>query len=203
MYDIIDVIQNIQTLYENNSSLAALKDVERVFDEMDMYVYKNWIDGELAYGPKVDRHWITAGFMWPRDRMPDPMAAKRLMEIGCKISYQKTHLMEARQIRKPDDIRPGTKKGKMDRKPIWVVEVTMPKKLVFDIYKGYMNKMREELGDDGVKSQPPTPLDTNAASQLNPMTAPPPIPGAQASPGAPGAPAPGGMGSPSPLGAPA
>jgi len=200
MYDIIDVIQNIQTLYENNSSLAALKDVERVFDEMDMYVYKNWIDGELAYGPKVDRHWITAGFMWPRDKMPDPMAAKRLMEIGCKISYQKTHLMEARQIRKPDDIRPGTKKGKMDRKPIWVVEVTMPKKLVFDIYKGYMNKMREELGDDGVKSQPPTPLDTNAASQLNPMTAPPPIPGAQASPGAP---APGGMGSPSPLGAPA
>jgi hypothetical protein len=167
---------------------------------MDMYVYKNWIDGELAYGPKVDRHWITAGFMWPRDKMPDPMAAKRLMEIGCKISYQKTHLMEARQIRKPDDIRPGTKKGKMDRKPIWVVEVTMPKKLVFDIYKGYMNKMREELGDDGVKSQPPTPLDTNAASQLNPMTAPPPIPGAQASPGAP---APGGMGSPSPLGAPA
>jgi hypothetical protein len=111
--------------------------------------------------------------------------------------------MEARQIRKPDDIRPGTKKGKMDRKPIWVVEVTMPKKLVFDIYKGYMNKMREELGDDGVKSQPPTPLDTNAASQLNPMTPPPPIPGVQASPGAPGAPAPGGIGSPSPLGAPA
>jgi hypothetical protein len=203
MHDIIDVIQNIQTLYENNSSLAALKDVERVFDEMDMYVYKNWIDGELAYGPKVERHWITAGFMWPRDKMPDPMAAKRLTEIGCKISYQKTHLMEARQIRKPDDIRPGTKKGKMDRKPIWVVEVTMPKKLVFDIYKGYMNKMREELGDDGVKSQPPTPLDTNAAAQLNPMSAPPPIPGAQATPGAPGAPAPGGMGAPSPLSAPA
>jgi hypothetical protein len=199
MHDIIDVIQNIQTLYENNSSLAALKDVERVFDEMDMYVYKNWIDGELAYGPKVERHWITAGFMWPRDKMPDPMAAKRLMEIGCKISYQKTHLMEARQIRKPSDIRPGTKKGYMDRKPIWVVEVTMPKKLVFDIYKGYMNKMREELGDDGVKSQPPTPLDTNAASQLNPMIAPPPIPGAQATPGAPVA---GGMGSPSPLSAP-
>jgi hypothetical protein len=55
----------------------------------------------------------------------------------------------------------------MDRKPIWVVEITMPKKLVFDIYKGYMNKMREELGDNGMKTQPPTPLDTNAANQLN------------------------------------
>jgi hypothetical protein len=195
MHDIIDVITNIQDLYENNSSLAALKDFERVLDEMDMYVYKNWIDGELAYGPKVDRHWVTAGFMWPRDKMPDPMAAKRLMEIGCKIGYQKTHLMEAREIKKPDDIRPGTKKGKMDRKPIWVVEITMPRKLVSDIYKGYMNRMREELGDDGMQTQPPTPLDTNAAMQTNtaptaPMTGG--MPGGQPGsvPGAPPAGAP-------------
>ena len=45
MHDILDVIQNIQDLYENNSSLAVLKDFERVLDEMDMYVYKNWQDG--------------------------------------------------------------------------------------------------------------------------------------------------------------
>jgi hypothetical protein len=197
MHDIIDVITNIQELYENNSSLAALKDFERVLDEMDMYVYKNWIDGELAYGPKVERHWVTAGFMWPRDQMPDPMAAKRLMEIGCKIGYQKTHLMEAREIKKPDDIRPGTKKGKMDRKPIWVVEITMPRKLVSDIYKGYMNRMREELGDDGMQTQPPTPLDTNAAMQTNtapiaPMTGG--LPGGQPG-GIPGTP-PAGLGAP-------
>ena len=193
MHDIIDVITNIQELYENNSSLAALKDFERVLDEMDMYVYKNWSEGELASGPKVERHWITASFMWPRDQMPDPMAAKRLMEIGCKVSYQKTHLMEARPIKTPGDIRPGTKKGYMDRKPIWVVEVTMPKKLVADIYKGYMNRMREELGDDGLKTQPPTPLDTNAANQLNTApVAPPPMAGGMPPPGAPVTPPPGG-----------
>lgn len=178
MHDIVDVITNIQELYENNSSLAALKDFERVLDEMDMYVYKNWIEGELAYGPRVERHWITAGFMWPRDQMPDPMAAKRLQEIGCKISYQKTHLMEAREIKKPDDIRPGTRKAFMDRKPIWIVEVQMPKKLVFDIYKGYMNKMRNEMGEDGLAQQPPTPLDTNAATQLDTAPAAAPVPGA-------------------------
>ena len=37
MHDILDVIRNIQDLYENNSSLAVLKDFERVLDEMDMY----------------------------------------------------------------------------------------------------------------------------------------------------------------------
>ena len=144
MHDIKDVIKNIESIYESNSNLAALKDFERVLDEVNMYVYENWIDGEIAYGPKLDRHWITAGFMWPRDKMPDPMAAKRLSELGCKIKYKKTHIIEARKIKSPDDIRPGTKKGHLDHKPIWVVEITMPKKLAFDMYKGYMDKLREE-----------------------------------------------------------
>jgi len=198
-HDILDVIQNVQELYENNSNLAALKDFERVLDEMDMYVFKNWIDGELAYGPRVDRHWITAGFMWPKDKMPDPEAGKRLLELGCRITYQKSHLLEARKIRKPEDIRPGTKKGKLDRKPVWVVEVTMPKKLVFDVYKGYMNKMREEMGADGLKTNTPTPLDTNAAQQISPMPSAPPMGGAPGGSG--GAPTPGG-GAGAPMGAP-
>ena len=89
MHDILDVIKNIESIYESNSSLAALKDFERVLAETNMYVYENWEEGEIAYGPKIDRHWITTGFMWPRDKMPDPMAAKRLTDLGCKIKYQK------------------------------------------------------------------------------------------------------------------
>jgi len=146
-HDILDVIRNIQDLYENNSSLAVLKDFERVFEETDMYAYENWEDGELAYGPKVDRHWITAGFMWDRDKMPNPIAAKRLTELGCKVKYQKSHLLEPREIRTPEDIRPNSKKGHLDRKPVWIVEVQMPKKIAFDIYKGYMDKMKNDYKD--------------------------------------------------------
>lgn len=144
MYDILDVIQNIQDLYENNSSMAILKDFERVLDEMDLYVYDNWIDGELAYGPKVDRHWISAAFMWPHDKMPDPQGGKRLLDLGCKVNYEKSHVIEPRAIKKQSDIRPGTKKGKLDRKAVWVVEIQMPKKVAFDMYKGYMSKMKDE-----------------------------------------------------------
>jgi hypothetical protein len=146
-HDILDVIRNIQDLYENNSSLAVLKDFERVLEETDMYAYENWEDGELAYGPKVDRHWITAGFMWDHKKMPNPIAAKRLTELGCKVKYQKSHLLEPREIRTPEDIRPNSKKGKLDRKPIWIVEIQMPKKVAFDIYKGYMDKMKNDYED--------------------------------------------------------
>jgi hypothetical protein len=144
MRDILEVIKNVESIYNNNSSLAILKDFERVLDEMDMYVYKNWQDGELASGPKVDRHWVTAEFMWDYDKMPDPVAAKRLTELGCKVTFQKTQKVEPRKIRTPDDLRPGTRKGKLDSKPIWVVEIAMPKKLVFDIFNGYMDRIREE-----------------------------------------------------------
>ena len=144
MHDILDIIRNIDDLYENNTSLAILKDFERVLDEMDMYVYENWEDGELAYGPQVDRHWITAGFMWPKEKMPNPIAAKRLLDLGCKVKYEKSHLIEPRKIRSEEDFRPGTKKGKLDRKPIWIVEIQMPKKIAFDMYRGYMDKMKEE-----------------------------------------------------------
>ena len=188
-HDILDVIRNIDELYENNSSLAVLKDFERVLDEMDMYVYENWEDGELAYGPKVDRHWITAGFMWEREKMPNPVAAKRLTELGCKVTYQKSHLLEPRKIRTHEDIRPGTKKGHLDRKPIWIVEITMPKKIAFDIYKGYMDKMKNENKSEEGKPTEGTPP-AGAAAPTPPAPAgggAPPAPAGGGAPPAPGA----------------
>ena len=146
MLDILDIIKNVNTVYTTNSSLSVLKDFERVLDEMDIYVYKNWEDGELIEGPFVKRHWITSSFMWPQDKMPDPMAGKRLLDYGCKVLFKQSHFIKPRQVKKPDDIRPGTKKGKLDKYPIWIVEISMPKKLVDDIFNGYMTKMRENMG---------------------------------------------------------
>ncbi len=178
MYDILDVIKNIQDLYENNSSMAILKDFERVLEEMDLYVYDNWIDGELAYGPKVDRHWITAAFMWPKDKMPDPIGGQRLLDLGCKVHFEKSHLVEPRAIRTHDDFRPGTKKGRLDRKPVWIVEIRMPKKVAFDMYKGYMAKMKEE---QTTKEAPQAGAPAGGATT--------PAPTAPAAPAAGGAPA--------------
>lgn len=145
MRDILDIIENIDTIYNSNSSLAILKDYERVFDELDLYVFENWSDGELISGPQVDRHWVTCSFMWPKNKMPDPEAAKRLSEYGCQIKYIRDTLIQPRKIKTPDDIRPGTKKGKLDESPIWVVEICMPKKLMLEVFRGYHNQLMDEL----------------------------------------------------------
>ena len=140
MQDVLDIIKNIESIYDSNTSFQVLKDFERVLDELDIYVYKNWKEGELCEGPKIDRHWVTCCFMWPQDEMPDPQGGKRLLDYDCKVSYSKSHLIVPRKIEEPDDIRPGTKKGKLDRKPIWVVTIKMPKKLIADIYTGYRDE---------------------------------------------------------------
>ena len=133
MHDVMDIIKNVESIYDSNTAFNVLKDFEKVLDELDIYVYKNWEDGELAMGPDIDRHWITCAFMWDKNNMPDPMGGKRLLDYDCKVRYKKDTLIVPRKITKPDDVRPGSKKGKLDRKPIWIVEIQMPKKLIIDI----------------------------------------------------------------------
>jgi hypothetical protein len=147
MQDIIDIIKNLQTLTTNDGTFKILKDFERVIDELDLYVFKNWEDGELYSGPTVDRYTVTCEFMWPKENMPDPSAAARLLDYGCKVSYEKSHIMVPRKIKSPEDFRPGTKKGKIDAHPIWIVKISMPKKLMQDIYQGYENKENQAIAD--------------------------------------------------------
>jgi hypothetical protein len=115
--------------------------------------------------------------MWDRENMPDPMGGKRLLDYDCKVSYKKDHLIVPRKIKKPDDIRPGTKKGKLDRSPIWVVEILMPKKLIADIYSG-----SPDIPTEVEVQQAPAPgtAPEIAASPVDTTTPPPaPAPGGE------------------------
>lgn len=145
MADILDIIENINSIYNSNNALDILKDYERVFDELDLYVFENWDEGEIVAGPKVERHWVTCEFMWPKNKMPNPEAAKRLSEYGCQVKYKRDTLIKPRKVKTPDDIRPGTKKGKLDEHPIWIVEVSMPKKLMLEVFRGFKGQMAEEI----------------------------------------------------------
>lgn len=147
MADIKDVIKNIENIYGSTTSLGLLKDFERVIDELDIYAYDNWIDGELVSGPKEGRYFVECTFMWPEEQMPDPKGGLRLLDYGCKVKFAESKIAKVRKIRKPDDIRPGTRKGKIDHEDIWMVKITMPKKLMTDINRGYRNLDKNKVED--------------------------------------------------------
>ena len=168
MKDVIDIINNISGIYESDMSFTVLKDFERVLDDLDIYVYENWAEGELVSGPNITRHWVSCQFMWDLNKMPDPMGGKRLLDYDCKVTYKKDSLIKPRRIRKPDDVRPGTKKGKLDVYPIWIVEIMMPKKLIADIYGGY--KAMNDFTVDPA-TQPSVPAEQQSAEGAADATA--------------------------------
>ena len=136
MHDVLDIIKNVQSLYAVGPTLGILKDFERVIDELDVYVFQNWADGELLSGPIDSRHFVTCAFMWPADKMPDPAGGQRLLDKGCKVTYKKDELLKPRQIKGPEDYRPGTTKGKIDAHDRWGVEIKMPKELIGNFKHG-------------------------------------------------------------------
>lgn len=147
MADLKDIITNIEHIYGSVTSLGLLKDFERVIDELDVYVYENWIDGELVSGPKESRYWVECTFMWPKEKMPEPRGGLRLIEYGCQVQFAETKFAKVRKIKKPGDIRPGTRKGKIDHEDVWMVKITMPKKLMNDIDRGYRNLDKNKVED--------------------------------------------------------
>lgn len=169
MADIKDIITNIEQIYGSNNSLNLLKDFERVIDELDVYVYENWMDGELVVGPKESKYFVECTFMWPKDKMPEPQGGKRLLEYGCQVRVAESMLNKVRRIKTPDDIRPGTRKGKIDQAPVWMIKIAMPKKLMADINRGYKEldkyKVEDVLARNSQVQMQPEPAEQAPADE--------------------------------------
>ena len=62
-------------------------------------------------------------------------------------------MLKPREIKSPEDYRPGTVKGKIDAHPIWVVEIKMPKQLI-----GNMKHGEDEIDSTDAKDETSTGL---------------------------------------------
>ena len=134
--DFVSIIDTIRGVYMSDGSMSTLLDFERVLDEADVYAFKNWIIGELVQGPVIGRYSAKCTFMWPYKLMPDPRAALRLMNIGCKVAYAKSSIKVPVEVKDYEDFVPGTRYPKMTKKSIWFVQVEIPFELMDDIKEG-------------------------------------------------------------------
>jgi hypothetical protein len=185
--NIRNIIDNVKQIYLTDSALETLMDFERVLDELDLYAFENWKKGELVKGPDYERYFVTCTFMWPKKMMPDPDGGVRLLDYGCEVRYIREMLEYPIQVKSYDDFKPGTKMNKMATKPVWLVEITMPKKLMQDITKGSIELEGETISAEDIEQAYETGADedvyqgpdTNPAG-VAPAPAPAPAPGAPA-----------------------
>ena len=134
-----------------DSSLLSLMDFERVIDELDVYVFDNWKKGELVEGPIYEKYFVTCTFMWPYKLMPDPRGGEKLLDYGCQIKYKKDVLKYPVKVKSPDDFVSGTRMPRMSQSPVWLVEITMPKKLMQEIHQGSVELENEKIDAEDIE----------------------------------------------------
>lgn len=130
------VADTIKKLYMSDGSIVNLMDFERVLDELDLYAFRNWQLGELVAGPDIKRYTVSCTFLYPYQLMPDPRGARRLLPFDCHVRFKKTRMKIPIKIEQPEDFVPGTHVARLIEKPIWLVEIEMPRALMNDIRTG-------------------------------------------------------------------
>lgn len=136
----------VQTLYDQDGLLDILLGVEKYFDDMDLYAYKNWIYGELVEGPIVSKYWCEVTFKYGHDTFPDPIATQMFEKQGTKVFVKKDwEIGPIAHPRKLGDMQSVAAQGGTvqmpaeERKPIILYKFQIPRRIVnpesFDEYK--------------------------------------------------------------------
>ena len=173
----------ITSAFESDSILNVLIDFEGVLDHLDIYAYENWEKGEVVQGPDLEKYWVTVTLMYPNKLMPNPDGALRIIERGGKVRYGKDIYLKPVSISKPEDMEMRKKpftdgneyeemRPKLIKVPIWLVEITLPRKFVNSQSSEKIRVADTELDLDAVTSAYDQNLDQEEALQDdNPRTA--------------------------------
>jgi hypothetical protein len=186
--DLKSILTNTKNVYMSDSNLNTLLDYERVLDEFDLYTFKHWKLGELVEGPTYEKYFVTCKWMYPYRKMPDPSGGKRLLDYGCEISYEKDTYEYPVEVKSPDDFKPGTKVPRLVSKPVWVVTITMPKRLMSDIERGSIELENETLNAEDIEDAYEEGLDDDTGNENNKVENNVAAPASEQIPGQPPAP---------------
>lgn len=140
-------LQAVRRIDDSPDLVDVMIAIEDYLDRNDIYAFKNWIHGELIDGPHIRPYWIRVSFKWPHGKMPDPRGGLRLLPHGTKIRFGKDCENVPQPIETPNDYEPGTKKPKIKKEMVWVVEMTIPRRFVEDIDTEIMDLYDDRVDD--------------------------------------------------------
>lgn len=127
---------NLNQLEETPHVLDILLEFEDVLDSLDIYVFKNWILGEVIDGPRIKRYWVTVTLQYDHKKMPDPRAGLRLLKHGILVSFEKGEL----------EAMPNT-----PAEPIWLVKLEVPRRLLSGVNNTASDFYDDEVDQDDLE----------------------------------------------------
>ena len=163
----VSIVSTVKGIMTSDGSMSTLLDFERVLDEADLYAFQNWISGELVQGPDAGRYTVKCTFMWPYKLMPDPSGAKRLASIGCNIKFAKSKIKVPVEVQDYEDFVPGTRYPKMSEKPVWFVQIEIPKELMNEMKEGSIDLADQTIDLEDIESAYDEDLDKDDNQDQN------------------------------------
>ena len=128
----IEAQKSIKLEYNNVSILDILIAVYEILDDVGIFAFKNWINGEIVQGPEISRYWIEIAAIYDYDEMPDPSASLRLTNKNFHVQFKKTKKEEAMDTSNPDyqAFDAGRKKAATETKDVWLVKIVVPRHFI-------------------------------------------------------------------------
>jgi hypothetical protein len=124
--------QLFKRLSDSESLTDVLIQMEDYMDSLDIYVFKNWFEGEIVQGPEIRRYWVSMTLKYAYEEMPDPAGAERLIRHGAKVTYKKAKEEEPVEVKSREDLQPNNK-PKMTLSDIWLVSVQIPRRFIEEL----------------------------------------------------------------------
>lgn len=129
---------DIEKLNDSPHLLDILVQMEDIIDSLDIYVFANWMKGEVVEGPIVRRYWFDITLRYDIDEMPDPRGAMRLLKQGVRVDYNKATVED-------DD---GNDPGEPTH---WEIKISMPKRLIRDMNAAELDFYDEDIDMENVQ----------------------------------------------------
>lgn len=127
---------DIKKIEETPHLLDILLEIEDVLDSLDVYVFRNWMAGELVEGPIIRRYWVAAKFLFEGNNMPDPRAGLRLLAHGIAVKFTETEVEEMNG----------------DLTKVWFVDIEVPRKLINGMNDASTDFYDDEIDSDDIES---------------------------------------------------
>lgn len=184
---------DFEKIQDSPHLLDILLQMEDVLDQMDVYVFDNWLKGEVVEGPIVRRYWLDMTLRYPFKSMPDPKAALRLLKHGVRVDYQKAKV--GTDAFGEDLTKEEEEEAKKDEEKVWLLRVSIPRRLVVQIDAASHDFYDDEVDVDDVEDAKDSGMDDESGYHEDEQSA---VggdlddPTGGGGPGAPGAPGPGG-----------
>jgi len=143
--------RHAKRLHKHSNLTDILIQIEDFLDGLDLYVFQNWIEGEVFEGPEIRRYWVDITLMYEYKQMPDPQGAVRLTKHGAKVYFEKSKKEVPVDIKSQDDYRPDRPgKPKMREVEIWLVHISIPRKFISELDDDDLELFDDDVNIDDV-----------------------------------------------------